>query len=508
MTERKNILYGSILSYLTIFAEVVISITFTPFLLKSLGDVDYGIRAFCTSLISYLTLLTLGIGGSYYRFRKIKANENPKFEKRINGLFLVTFSFVSLLSLIVGFAFVALISHSIITFDKFPQEKNNTVIAILSIMIVQTSLHFPLSLFTHILGYKRKFTFRNAINLLNVILIPVVTTIIILLHWHNNLLISITLITSFVSIGIDVIKGLYVILKERESFTLKLTKSDFKLLKPILVYCIIAFVASAVSIIHNATDQVILGKVVSAQAVTLYSLSASFTIYLNSMITSITSLFTPKLTADAIDQKRESVSSTCAFVWKAISLLIVFIFGGFVCCGSEFIRGWVGVEKADIYYYALLLMLINIIASGVQVSYIVEAALNKHKIPALIYVVFLCLNILLSLLLVKAYSIYGVIFATIISKILETITLSIYSKKSVGLSLSNYWLSLIRNGLIAFFCFTAVKGIFNIVDIRQLSFYVQAVIKGLVFCLLFAPAAYFCNKKFIQLFFKLVKKKD
>lgn len=508
MTERKNILYGSIFSYLTIFAEVIISIIFTPFLLKSLGDVDYGIRAFCTSLISYLTLLTLGIGGSYYRFRKIKANEDPKYEKRINGLFLVTFSFISLISLIVGFAIVFLLNHSIITFDKFPLEKTGTVSIILSIMIVQTSLHFPLSLFTLILGYRRKFTFRNAINLVNVIIIPIICTITILSHSYSNLLISVTLITSFVSISIDIIKGLYVILKEKESFTLKLTNDDFKLLKPIFVYCIIAFVASAVSIIHNATDQIILGTVISAEAVTLYSLSASFTIYLNSMITSITSLFTPKLTSDAIDHKNNSIHATCLFVWEAISLLIVFVFGGFVCCGSEFIKGWVGIEKSEIYYYALLLMLVNIISSGVQISYTVEAALNKHKIPAFIYVAFLSLNILLSVFLVRIYSIYGVIIATILSKALETVVLSIYSKKSVGLSLSNYWLSLLKNGLIVFLSYALVKGLFTVINIHQTSFYAQAVIKGFTFCVIFAPCAYFCNKKFIHLFFKLLKKKD
>lgn len=508
MNEKKNIFFGSAVSYITIFVEIVISIIFTPFLLHSLGDTDYGIRAFCVSLVSYLNLLTLGLSTAYYRFRKLQENVEADNTKRINGLFVIIYSIIAVISLIVGFVFILLLNNSIISFDKFPPERSSTVVVVLLIMIIQTAIHFPFSILTVILGYRRRFTIRNIMNLVNVILVPLLSTIIIVFHVYDVLLISITLVSFFVSIFIDLSKAFVVFVKEKEKISFKLSKKDFKLLFPIFSYCIIAFVASAVSIVHNATDQVILGSIISAEAVTLYALSVTFSNYLETMTTSVSSLFSPKLTNDAIDNKMDSVNNTCNFVWEAIAIILVFVIGGFISCGSEFIKGWLGTEKTIVYVYAMLLLSVNAITAGIKISYAVQSALNKHKFAAVIYILFLIINISLSIVLSLFLKIYGVIIATIFSKTIETLVLSIYSKKRIGLSLSNYWSSLLKNGVIAFISFAIIRGLFNVIDIRQVSFYLQAIIKGFTFCLIFLPCAYLTNKKYIHLFLKVLKKKD
>ena len=508
MSEKRNIFFGSIISYITIFVEIIISIVFTPFLLRSLGDTDYGIRAFCVSLVGYLNLLTLGLSTSYYRFRKLQEGTEVGSTKRINGLFVIIFSFIALISLAVGLIFIFLVKNSIVSFYKFPPESKSTIVIILLIMVVQTALHFPFSILTVILGYRRKFVVRNIINLINIILVPLLSTIVIIFHIYNVLLISITLVSFLVSITIDVSKVFIVFIKEKEKISFKLSRNEFKLVLPIFSYCIISFVASAVSIIHNATDQIVIGAIISAEAVTFYALSFTFSNYLETMTTSVSSLFSPRLTNDAIDNKINSVRKTCNFVWEAIAIILVFIIGGFASCGSEFVKGWLGSKKSVIYVYALLLLSVNVLTSGIKVSYSVQSALNKHKFAAIVYIVFLFVNIGLSILLSYLLHIYGVIIATIFSKLLETLTLSIYSKRKIGLSLSNYWIALLKNGVIAFISYAILRGIFNFVDIRQLSFYIQAIIKGLIYCLIFLPSAYLLNKRFISIFIKVLKKKN
>ncbi|MBR0439803.1 MAG: polysaccharide biosynthesis protein [Bacilli bacterium] len=508
MNEKKNIFFGSIISYITIFVEIIISIIFTPFLLRSLGDVDYGIRAFCVSLVGYLNLLTLGLSTSYYRFRKLQERTEADSTKRINGLFVIIFSFIALISLVVGLIFIFLIKNSFVSFNKFPPESKSTIVIILLIMVVQTTLHFPFSILTVILGYRRKFVIRNIINLINIILVPLLSTIVIIFHIYNVLLISITLVSLLVSITIDFSKAFIVFVKEKEKITFKLGRNEFKLILPIFSYCIISFVASAVSIIHNATDQIVIGAIISAEAVTFYSLSFTFSNYLETMTTSVSSLFSPKLTNDAIENKMDSVKKTCNFVWDTIAIILVFIIGGFASCGNEFVKGWIGSEKSAVYTYALLLLIVNAITSGIKVSYSVQSALNKHKFAAIVYIIFLCVNIGLSILLSPLLEIYGVIIATLFSKLLETLTLSFYSKKIIGLSLSNYWVSLIKNGVIAFTSYAILRGVFSFLDIRYLSFYVQAIIKGSLYCLIFLPCAYLANKKFVHLFLKVLNKRD
>ena len=65
---------GSILSYIYIILSNTVSIIYTPFFLGMLGQTEYGLIATANSITSYLSLLSMGIGGSYIRFNaKVKA---------------------------------------------------------------------------------------------------------------------------------------------------------------------------------------------------------------------------------------------------------------------------------------------------------------------------------------------------------------------------------------------------------------------------------------------------
>ena len=59
---------GTILSYVYLFLSNTISLLYTPINLNMLGQSEYGLIATANSLTSYLSLLSMGIGGSYIRF--------------------------------------------------------------------------------------------------------------------------------------------------------------------------------------------------------------------------------------------------------------------------------------------------------------------------------------------------------------------------------------------------------------------------------------------------------
>ena len=64
MEESKNRKIGAILSYVSIIASTVISLIYTPFMIKSLGQSEYGLYSLINSVIGYLTLLDLGFGNA------------------------------------------------------------------------------------------------------------------------------------------------------------------------------------------------------------------------------------------------------------------------------------------------------------------------------------------------------------------------------------------------------------------------------------------------------------
>lgn len=98
---------GAILSYLTIFLGTMISIVYTPIMLRMLGQGEYGLISLAQSVVGYLGLLNLGLGSAMVRYiTKYKAEENKEMEYGVMTLFLKIFGFLSLVILLVGILLV------------------------------------------------------------------------------------------------------------------------------------------------------------------------------------------------------------------------------------------------------------------------------------------------------------------------------------------------------------------------------------------------------------------
>ena len=59
---------GILLSYLQIGLNAVISLTYTPIMLRLLGQSEYGVYTLASSVIAYLGLLNFGLSSSYIHY--------------------------------------------------------------------------------------------------------------------------------------------------------------------------------------------------------------------------------------------------------------------------------------------------------------------------------------------------------------------------------------------------------------------------------------------------------
>ena len=100
---------GTILSYVQIIVSNTISLIYTPFMLRMLGQSEYGLFGTASSLTSYLSLFSFGIAGSYVRFNALyRAKNDIEGERKLNGIFFTIFSVISVLVLITGCILVLL----------------------------------------------------------------------------------------------------------------------------------------------------------------------------------------------------------------------------------------------------------------------------------------------------------------------------------------------------------------------------------------------------------------
>ena len=78
MNRRKQISMGVVLSYISIIVKLATGILYTPIMLSSLGQSQYGVYSLCVSFIGYLTILNAGVNAAYVRFYVQEKTINEK----------------------------------------------------------------------------------------------------------------------------------------------------------------------------------------------------------------------------------------------------------------------------------------------------------------------------------------------------------------------------------------------------------------------------------------------
>ena len=83
---------GVILNYIVILLNTLVGLLYTPYMLRMMGQSEYGLYQLVASVVSYLSILSLGFGSSYMRFySRIKKNNDEQEIARFNGMFMTIF---------------------------------------------------------------------------------------------------------------------------------------------------------------------------------------------------------------------------------------------------------------------------------------------------------------------------------------------------------------------------------------------------------------------------------
>ena len=101
--KKTQMSLGVVLSYLTIAVKLLSGILYTPIVLHTLGQSQYGVYSLCTSFIGYMTILNAGVNAAYIRFYVQEKMIHEDNVEKLNGLF---FKIFIILSIIVFFLWI------------------------------------------------------------------------------------------------------------------------------------------------------------------------------------------------------------------------------------------------------------------------------------------------------------------------------------------------------------------------------------------------------------------
>ena len=91
---------GAMLSYVSMGLSTIISLVYTPIMLQRLGESEFGVYQAVLPIISYLNLLSFGLGSAYVRYySRFRAAGDKRGCAKLNGMFLTTYLFLGVLVL-------------------------------------------------------------------------------------------------------------------------------------------------------------------------------------------------------------------------------------------------------------------------------------------------------------------------------------------------------------------------------------------------------------------------
>ena len=475
MNQRKA---GTLLSYAYIIITNTISLFYTPYMLRMMGQSEYGLYGTASSIISYLSVLNFGIGGAYIRFNaKARAAGDRDEERRLNGMFLSVFGVLSLLVLIVGLIFIALAGQ--LVKETFTSQELFKLRVIMLILIVNMMVSFICNVFMMALQAYERFFFIRIVLLIAGIVQPIINVIALSLGGR-----SITI--TFISFVVGLLSYLAMFLYARKAIHFEVLFSGFQkdALREIFIFSGFLFLNSITDQITFSTDNVILSSVKGTTAVAVYSVGSSFKGYFQNFSTSISSVFSPQVN-QIVAQNRPMKELDEIFIrvgriqFYVVSLILI----GYCSIGHSFVRLWAGEEYSDSFYIGLLLMIAVTVPAFQNVGLEIQKAKNMHKARSVVYFLVALVNIGLTIPMSQRWEGIGAAFATMICMFMGTVVfMNIYYWKKVGLDIPQFWKSIAS--ILPGYCAPVLAGVL-IWRFLVIDSYSDVLIAALAICVVF-----------------------
>lgn len=439
MKQEKNQLgIGIVLSYINMLVGNLIPLLYTPIMLKLLGQSEYGLYKLSSTVTSYLTLISLGIGSAVVRYLiDAKIHDGEEGERKVFGLFMIIFRVIAVITFIAG---IWLTLNIQIWYGKsLDADQLFRMRILIFLMVCNTALNFSLSPYISIVSAHEKFIFLQIMNIISTCLGPILNLIMLFLGYAS---IGMAVASVVLSILINFSYLIYV----RKCMYIKpmYNNISFSLLKNILKFSFWIFIANVVSQLFNATDTAMIGAIpkLATEGVAVYNIGATFNSIMFSLTTGISSVMAPKVNNMVLSGKSgKELTDLSIKVGRLQCYIMMLVITGFIVFGKPFIYYYAGRGYEESYWVAILMMVPNMIPLAQSICLSIVVAQNKHQFRSIVYLVIAIMNVIGTWFLMKVMGVIGAALMTGIALILgQGFAMNWFYKVKSGIEIERFWI--------------------------------------------------------------------
>lgn len=456
MNQRK---VGAVLSYISFFITNVVGLVYSPYMLRLMGQSEYGLWGVANSLIGYLSLLNFGIGGAYLRFySRCKAQNDLEGEKRLNGTYFLIFLILAVLVLVGGS--IMLMFVDVLVEQSFTALEMQRMQIILLLGTVNMAFTFLISVINMTIQAHEQYIYMRVSSIVFSIINPVVNVAVLQFGGRAVALSTVALVLSLISYVIHIIFALKVI-----KFRMSFKGIEFSYFKEIFVFSSFLFLNSITEQITSSTDGVIIGAIWGTAAVSVYTVGAQFRTYFTNFSVAISSVFSPRINdIVARTDSNEALDELFIRIGRIQFFILALMLIGYTAIGRDFILLYAGQDYGDAYWVGLCLILSTFVPLFQNVGLEIQKAKNKHKVRSVVYLLITIVNVGLTIPFTKWWGGIGAALGTLLCMFVGAVLfMNCYYAKGIGLNILEFWKSIfstvpgmlpsIITGVIIFTCF-------------------------------------------------------
>lgn len=425
----KNRSLGIALSYGNTLLSMLCGLMLSSVLLRSLGDVEYGLYQTVSSFAMYLVMLEFGTGTAMSRGIVIYRNSN-KVDRLNNCIATVWYMTVALAGLII----------IVSAFFYFNIE------TIYSNSMNPAQISYAKKLFIIITGYLVFNYFRQAMNgvllgmeqyifhsIMNIAQVTSRTVMLVSLMYfapYADTVVSVDFILSIICFCVT-----FLYCRKNYKLNLQIKYFDRNIVVEFFPLCFALLLQSFVNQANNNVDKFVIGIQMNMVSVAVYSVAQ----YIYSIFASVTtvpiSMYLPQIGKDiARGLEGKELTDTMIEPSRFVSLLGGSIIFGFIAVGRQFISIFYGESKVEAWSYALIIlvpMFINM-TNGIVVN--VLDIKNKRQVRSIALACTTVLNIILTIWFIPIWGIIGAVIATAIATTIgQVLFMNFYYQKKLNI---------------------------------------------------------------------------
>ncbi len=427
MLKSRNI--GLILSYIHTFLNMVCGLFMSSFLLRQLGDTDYGIYQTMAAFANYLVLLEFGTGTVLSRnliASKVRGEGRLQAEKNISTVWTImtVLSAVILTVAVVFYFSIPIVYAKTLDAEQIALSKN-----IFVYIIVFLISSFASQTLNGIALANEHYTFSSAMSITKLVLR---TVLIVALVLGVKQVIVISMVDAAIGVGLATFSYIYC----SRTFKVKINYRHFDkaILKASMPLCMAIFLQAIVNQSNSVVGKFVLGVMAGPEEVALYSVSLFVFGTFSALATIPISLYVPQVTKSVLSGLEGlDLTKTLVQPCRLIVLVSGSVVFGFMACGREFVDIVYGTEYGMAWVLAMVLLIPAFINQSNAVILNVLDAKNKRINASYILMVTTCLNVLMTIFGIKHFGIIAAAGATGIATLLQVIIMNTYYRKAIGI---------------------------------------------------------------------------